>query len=138
LNTFLPNREVLKNKISIDEISDFISTKAANSQSRAPDIAKFIFCETVAEFECWGNLQLMVEEYCQKWRSKSSTPFDIEAYAGPLKLSEKEEIVANLLASQTLEIENLSEESKLDSVCASHLLPYQLAVRNKTNVLSLR
>jgi len=71
LNTFLPNREVLKNKISIDEISDFISTKAANSQSRAPDIAKFIFCETVAEFECWGNLQLMVEEYCHKWRSKS-------------------------------------------------------------------
>jgi hypothetical protein len=70
----------------------------------------------------------MVEEYCQKWRSKSSTPFDIESFAAPLKLAEKEEIVANLLASQTLEIKSLSEETKLDSVCASHLLPYQLAV----------
>ncbi|CBY13440.1 unnamed protein product [Oikopleura dioica] len=128
LNTFLPNREVLKNKISIDEISDYISAKAANSQSRAPDIAKFIFCEAVGEFECWGNLQLMVEEYCQKWRSKSSTPFDIESFAAPLKLSEKEEIVSNLLASQTLDIKSLSEETKLDSVCASHLLPYQLAL----------
>ena len=74
----------------------------------------------------------MIENYCIKWKRKSSTVFDMESYSARLEYKEQAAIIETLIEEDD-EVPFLVELPKtlkeLDAYCSAHLLPYQLAVR---------
>lgn len=118
-----------KSKIrTADDLIQFISEKSISSRSRAPDLAKFeLVLEISGVPENWGSLKELIKNYCLKWKTKSSTVFDIEYISEKLSDDDKLSIVKSLLDNATEA--DILESANLDAICAAHLLPYQLALQ---------